>query len=144
MSYDKAATHHIIGTFDFGAAANDTFGIKGPKGKSGILVNYGVEGVSEVFNGSTVTPKVAVGTASDPDAYGEELDLDGVAAGSTDVVSVTNGRPDQRGIYVLAEPIDLIPQQNFRCEVNLPTAQTLSATVALSVYLDGFFKREVH
>jgi len=70
--------------------------------------------------------------------------LDGVAAGSTDVVSVTNGRPDQRGIYVLAEPIDLIPQQNFRCEINFPTTQTLSATVGVSIYLDGFFKREVH
>ena len=70
--------------------------------------------------------------------------LEGVAAGSTDVVSVTNGRADQRGIYVLAEPIDLIPQQNFRCELNFPTAQTLSATVDVSIYLDGFFKREVH
>ena len=70
--------------------------------------------------------------------------LEGVASGSTDVISVHNGKPDQRGIYVLAEPIDLIPQQNFRCEINFPTPQTLSATTALSVYLDGFFKREVH
>jgi hypothetical protein len=74
--------------------------------------------------------------------------LDGVAAGETNVVSVVNGRADQRGIYVLAEPIDLIPQQNFRCEINFPTPFTagapLSQPVALSVYLDGFFKREVH
>lgn len=70
--------------------------------------------------------------------------LDGVATGVTDVASVTNGRADQRGIYVLAEPIDLIPQQNFRCEVNFPTPQNPTAEVPLSVYLDGFFKREVH
>jgi hypothetical protein len=74
--------------------------------------------------------------------------LDGVAAGVTDVISVQNGRPDQRGIYVLAEPIDLIPQQNFRCEINFPAPFTagsgLTATVNLSIYLDGFFKREVH
>jgi len=70
--------------------------------------------------------------------------LDGVATGSTDVASVTNGRPDQRGIYVLAEPIDLIPQQNFRCEINFPSTPTLSSPTDLSVYLDGFFKREVH
>jgi hypothetical protein len=69
--------------------------------------------------------------------------LDGVATGSTNVASVTNGRNDQRGIYVLAEPIDLIPQQNFRCEVNFPVPVTITET-ALSVYLDGFFKREVH
>lgn len=70
--------------------------------------------------------------------------LDGVAAGTTNVISVHNGRPDQRGIYVLAEPIDLIPQQNFRCELNFPVPQTLTATVDISIYLDGFFKREVH
>ena len=71
--------------------------------------------------------------------------LNGVIAGDTAVVSVVNGRGDQRGIYVLAEPIDLIPQQNFRCELNMPTTLTLvSAGVNMSVYLDGFFKREVH
>ena len=64
------------------------------------------------------------------------------------LASVVNGRADQRGIYVLAEPIDLIPQQNFRCELNFPFPFTagapLSATVNVSIYLDGFFKREVH
>lgn len=74
--------------------------------------------------------------------------LDGVAAGDTNVASVQNGRADQRGIYVLAEPIDLIPQQNFRCELNFPTPFTagspLTAAVDVSIYLDGFFKREVH
>jgi len=70
--------------------------------------------------------------------------LDGVAKGNTNVISVVNGRADQRGIYVLAEPIDLIPQQNFRCELNFPTAQTLTSATDMSVYLDGFFKREVH
>jgi len=74
--------------------------------------------------------------------------LFGVATGTTTVVSVVNGREDQRGIYVLAEPIDLIPQQNFRCELNFPTPFTplapLTAAVNISIYLDGFFKREVH
>ena len=70
--------------------------------------------------------------------------LEGLLTGSVATESAQNGQGDQRGIYVLAEPIDLIPQQNFRCEVNLPTAQTLSAATNLSIYLDGFFKREVH
>ena len=62
------------------------------------------------------------------------------------IVSVVNGRGDQRGIYVLAEPIDLIPQQNFRCELNMPATLGLSTIAGnnMSVYLDGFFKREVH
>jgi hypothetical protein len=50
----------------------------GPKGKAGILVNYGVEGVTEVFAGSSVTPKIAVGISGNPDAYGEELTLTGL------------------------------------------------------------------
>ena len=70
--------------------------------------------------------------------------LEGILAGSVDVQAAQNGQGDQRGIYVLAEPIDLIPQQNFRCEVNMPTALTPSANTNLSIYLDGFFKREVH
>jgi len=70
--------------------------------------------------------------------------LVGISAGSTDVAAATNGFQQQRDIYVLAEPIDLIPQQNFRCEVNLPVPQVFSAPLALSIYLDGFFKREVH
>jgi len=84
-------------------------------------------------------------------------------------------------IYVLAEPIDLIPQQNFRAEINFPVVLAvpdgvaitvegfagrqdvfsadpannavrgrdvnyggIRARVDLGVYLDGFFKREVH
>jgi len=76
------------------------------------------------------------------------IGLNGVANGTTNIVSVVNGRGDQRGIYVLAEPIDLIPQQNFRCELNFPTpftaGQPLTAPVGIWIYLDGFFKREVH
>lgn len=82
MSYEKQAERYSFGLFDFGAAADEQFTIVGPSGKSGILVDYGVQGVTEVFAGSTVTPKIAVGTSSDPDAHGEELDLDAVALNS--------------------------------------------------------------
>jgi len=70
--------------------------------------------------------------------------LTGISAGNTNVVSVHNGRPDQRGVYVLAEPIDLIPQQNFRCELIFPISITLTLPVNLSVLFSGFLKREVH
>ncbi len=84
MSYDNPTNRqkHTYGVFDFGAAANETVSIQGPKGKAGRLIDYGVEGVTEVFSGSTITPKISVGTPADPDAYGEELDLDGVADNS--------------------------------------------------------------
>ena len=74
--------------------------------------------------------------------YSSTADLNQVY-GQT-LLQVLNGRPDDKGIYVLAEPVDLIPQQNFRCEVRFPTPSTMTSSVDLSVYLDGFFKREVH
>ena len=80
---------HSFGLFDFGGGADEQFVIKGPKGKQGRLWNYGVEGATEVFNGGTVTPKIAIGTSSDPDAYGNELDLDDVALNSAKSVRST-------------------------------------------------------
>jgi hypothetical protein len=80
MSYDKPnRMKYSFGVFDFGGAADDAFAVKGPKGKAGRLWDYGVEGTVEVFNGGTITPKIAVGTAADPDAYGDELVLHGLA-----------------------------------------------------------------
>lgn len=79
MSYDNPRnrvtyTHF----FDFGAAADLALVYKGPKGKAGRLFNYGVFGVVENFAADTITPKISVGTAADPDAYGEELVLTAV------------------------------------------------------------------
>lgn len=83
MAYDNPnRVTYMFGTFDFGGAADDTFVIKGPKGKQGRLWDYGVQGTTEVFNGATITPKIAVGTAADPDAYGDELVLHALADAS--------------------------------------------------------------
>lgn len=74
--YNQAQYEHF---FDFGGAADETISIKGPKGKAGRLWDYGVYGCIEVMNGASVTPKIAIGTTSNPDAYGEELDLNALA-----------------------------------------------------------------
>ena len=79
MSYDKPNRMRFTHFFDFGAAADETISIKLPKGKTGRLHNYGVYGVIEVMNGDSVTPKIAIGTTSDADAYGDELDINAVA-----------------------------------------------------------------
>lgn len=65
--------------FDAGNNGNETFTIKGPKGKTGRLYDYGVEGVTEAF---TADAQVSVGTAADPDAFGEEIAI-GVLAVDT-------------------------------------------------------------
>lgn len=83
MSYDHPnRIKYSFGTFDFGGAADEVFVVKGPKGKEGRIYDYGVEATTEIFNGSTVTPKIAIGTSSDPDAYGDELVLHALAVDS--------------------------------------------------------------
>lgn len=60
---------------------------------------------------------------------------------STSLNNVSCGRPDPRGVYVLEEPIDLIPQQKFYGELcRHENAGILSAPVKAFLYLDGFFK----
>ena len=65
--------------FDAGNNGNETFTITGPKGKAGVLYDYGVEGVTEAF---TADAMISVGTAADPDHFGEEIAI-GVLAVDT-------------------------------------------------------------
>jgi hypothetical protein len=91
MAYDNPRNRETYShLFDFGAAADLSIVIKGPKGKAGRLFNYGITGVTENFAASTITPKISVGTSGDADAYGDELVL----------TSVTTTTPiDIRSLY---------------------------------------------
>ena len=46
--------------------------------------------------------------------------------------------------YSLAEPIDIIPQMNFRTEITYRGPKKRDTTFRLRNVLQGFFKREVH
>lgn len=95
MAYDRPnRIKYSFGNFDFGAAADETFALYGPKGKAGRLWDYGVEGVIEIFNGNTVTPKVAVGTTADADHFGDEFDLNALADNSAKSVRTTYSDQD--------------------------------------------------
>ena len=59
---------------DFGAGSNN-YTFKGPKGKKGLLLDYGIEGVTETFNEVTTAATISVGIAANLDAYGEEIDI---------------------------------------------------------------------
>lgn len=72
MSYDKPNRQKYQVTVDFGGQNGDAFHFLGPKGKAGRLVDYGVEGVTEVVDAAAT---LAIGTASDPDHYGDEFSL---------------------------------------------------------------------
>lgn len=80
MSYERPDRRQFaVGIFDFGGGADETFAIQGPKGKDIILRDYGVFGVTEVFNGGTKHPEMSIGSISDADAYGEEFNFGALA-----------------------------------------------------------------
>jgi hypothetical protein len=91
MSYDKSnqPIKYGPGLFDFGTGSAANHAILGPKGKKGLLIDYGVEGSVEAFTATTTVPSVSVGTTSDPDAYGDELSLNGLAINSMKTVRTT-------------------------------------------------------
>jgi hypothetical protein len=101
-TYDKTPTKHVAAAVDFGAGTT-THEFVGPKGKRGLLVNYGVEDVTETFTNTTTAANVAVGTTSDADAYGEEFSLGTVsdAAGGVSVLSTYRRGSDEYEDYVL-------------------------------------------
>jgi len=68
---------YIFPLVDYGASSGPyTVSLVGPKGKSGTLIDYGVLGIVEDFAGTT-SAKIEAGTIADPDAYGDELALNG-------------------------------------------------------------------
>lgn len=94
MSYDRP--NRLTYTFpalDWGANNSESFGIRGPKGKKGRLIDYGVIGVTEAFTSDDMT--ISVGTATDPDAFGDEFILNGAAAGSAKTVRSTYAEHEQ-------------------------------------------------
>lgn len=68
-----------FGNTDFGAGSNTLYHIIGPKGKEGLLWDYGVYAVMEAFAAGTTTPMMSIGTVADPDHYGDEFDFGALA-----------------------------------------------------------------
>jgi hypothetical protein len=104
--YNKAPTRHRYpGLHDFGAGSG-SFYFKGPKGKEGRLVDYGIEGITEAFTNDTTAGTVEVGTASDADAYGDGLDLGTAAIADGTKSLLTTYRPgkDSGHATLLVDP----------------------------------------
>ncbi len=91
MSYDKPNRQKYAFYFDAGNNGNETWSIKGPKGKAGRLHDWGVEGVVEAF---TADAQLSVGTAADPDAFGEELAFGVVAVDTMESVRTLYSEQD--------------------------------------------------
>lgn len=99
MSYDsKKITRYQFDTLDFGTAG-EVYHVLGPKGKGGLLVNYGVTHVTETFTADTLPAYVSVGTAADADAYGDELSMGTIAADGGGKSLLNTYRPGKDAAY---------------------------------------------
>ena len=108
---------------DFGAGG-DIYYFKGPKGKKGKLVDYGVHHPTETFTADTLPAYVSVGTAADADAYGEELSMGLLAAdaGSKSVRTETVG--DEIDNYILPAGLSMPKDTKFGIHCTAPTGGT--------------------
>lgn len=74
---------HTFSSHDFGNGAGAD-SLKPPKGFSrGRLIDIGINTITEAFANDATDAKVRVGTAADPDAYGELNISDGTATTDT-------------------------------------------------------------
>tara|TARA_R110000868_G_C10962416_1_gene768667 strand:+ start:6055 stop:6462 length:408 start_codon:yes stop_codon:yes gene_type:complete len=88
---------------DFGAGSNN-YTFKGPKGKKGLLLDYGIEGVTETFNEVTTAATISVGIAANLDAYGEEIDIGSTATdtvGSLSALTEATSPTVLRSTYIV-------------------------------------------
>jgi hypothetical protein len=94
---------YVFPLFDYGAASGGRADkVRGPKGKAGRLVDYGVQSIIEDFAGTT-SATVAVGTSSDADAYGDEFPLNGglITGGGRSVQSTYDRAESGFATYML-------------------------------------------
>lgn len=105
--YDNPNRQKYSFHFDAGNNGNETFSIKGPKGKTGKLHDYGVEGVTEAF---TANAQIEIGDGVDADAYGTALAMGTTAADSVKTVrSSYDPAMDKAAFEALILPTKTIP-----------------------------------
>jgi len=79
MAYEGSRTRYTFTATDIGAGTKTKY-IKGPKGKGGILVDYGIMDVTTTFTNVSTGATIQVGKSGTLGAYGTALDLGTVAA----------------------------------------------------------------
>jgi hypothetical protein len=108
MAYEHPNRHlYMFPAKDFtGAAA--VYAVRGPKGKTGRLIDYGVQNTSVAFvDGSSTHPQVQVGNASTANAYGAVLTvLPGLNDGAS-VLTTAGVEEDETGFPVRTTYITL-------------------------------------
>jgi hypothetical protein len=101
--YDKPNRQKYSFRFDAGNNGNETFSIFGPKGKTGRLVDYGCEGITEAF---TADCTIEIGDGSDADKYGKALAMGTTAADAVKSVRTSYDPSKDQASYdaLIVEP----------------------------------------
>lgn len=120
--YTGPRRRYVTPVHDAGAGAGNYY-YKGPKGKKGMIVDYGVENVSEAFTTDTLPCYVSIGSAGDIDAYGEELGMGTTAIGDSKSVRSTFTKPADVNAYIL-KSTKLPADTAFRIGITAPTGGT--------------------
>lgn len=113
--------HYNFPLLDFGTAG-EIFYVRGPKGRKGKLVDYGVHHPTETFTATTLPAYVSVGTAADADAYGEELSM-GTLAADAGSLSVRSSTRDEAVLatYILDAGLSLPADTKVGLHCTAPT-----------------------
>lgn len=107
---------------DAGAGAGNYY-YMGPKGKKGMIVDYGVENVSEAFTADTLPSYVSIGTSGDIDAYGEEFSMATTAINACRSVRSVFSKPADVNLYIL-KSTKIAADTAFRIAITAPTGGT--------------------
>ena len=115
---------YIFPTLDFGTAG-EIYYVRGPKGRKGKLVDYGVDHPTETFTTTTLPAYVSVGTAADADAYGEELSMGTLAADAGSLSVRQSFRdPDDIAAYILDAGLNMPADTKVGLHCTAPTGGT--------------------
>lgn len=135
MSYDDRDRRWYEMLVDYGAGANTLQHIIGPKGKAGLLWDYGCHSVAEAFAGSSTTPMISVGTVSNADAYGEEFDYGALAvAGGGKTIRTTYAETAAGfATYMVNRnlPMDTVVMVTHIAATGSPTGQAIAGAAVI-------------
>lgn len=115
--YDGQRTRYEFSQISF-ASSDVLRHIIGPKGKEGLLWDYGCHSVTTLFAGATSTPMMLVGTVADEDHYGDDFDFGAaaVASGGKSIRTTYRDTDTGFGTYMLIRnlPADTVIMVTMR------------------------------
>ena len=109
MSYERNGDVLVFDASDFDTTF--TISLRGPKGKAGTLVDFGVQNVTETFAGTTPA-NMTVGDGTTADLYGKALGFGTLASGEAKTARSTYDPTADAVNYLATLPRVAIPKDS--------------------------------